>query len=70
MAMFRSDALKADRTSIFVLRESPTLLQRYSGAATRKISAMTSAEKPKCYLRSVKKAQRTEVLTDKTREYR
>lgn len=47
MTVIRRDAPNADWTNICLLRESPTLLQRYSGAATREISAMTSAAKKK-----------------------
>ena len=43
IAVIRSDEPNADRTNIFLLRESPTFFQRCNGTATREISAMRSA---------------------------
>jgi hypothetical protein len=45
-AVIRIDELKEDKTSIFVLRESPAFLQSFSGVTTRTKSAMTSAANP------------------------
>jgi hypothetical protein len=43
IAVIRSDELNAERTNIFLPRESLAFFQRYSGTATREISAITSA---------------------------
>jgi len=43
MAVIIIDAPNEDRTNIFLLRESPTFFQRYTGAATREKSEITSA---------------------------
>jgi hypothetical protein len=42
MAVIIIDAPNEDRTNIFLLRESPTFFQRYTGAATREKSEITS----------------------------
>jgi hypothetical protein len=41
--VIRSDAPNAERTNIFLLRESPTFFKRCRGAATRETSATISA---------------------------
>jgi len=43
IAVSRSDELNADRTRIFLPRESPESFHRCTGKATRAISATTSA---------------------------
>jgi hypothetical protein len=45
MAVIRNDAPNAERTNIFLLRESPTFFKRCRGAATRETSATMSAVK-------------------------
>lgn len=62
------DAPNADWTNICLLRESPTLLQRYSGAATRETSAMISAAKKKFEDHPNHRKCKEVVLTDQLRE--